>query len=117
MGNSPYDFILNHSELHLKQMDVFVHRTFNSVDLLIFIEGLKRLYKQKNGLEGIFVKYQTNDFQYRRNTQYHSHIPGLRLILVMNVVISDGQDSTIIKQGQHHDHYRSQRIKVKEQDG
>jgi uncharacterized protein (TIGR02757 family) len=61
MGNSPYDFILNHNEQHLKQMDGFVHRTFNSVDLLTFIEGLKHLYKQKNGLEGIFVKYKTND--------------------------------------------------------
>jgi uncharacterized protein (TIGR02757 family) len=61
MGNSPYDFILNHNELHLKQMDDFVHRTFNSDDLLTFIEGLKHLYKHKNGLEGIFVKFQTND--------------------------------------------------------
>ena len=61
MGDSPYDFILNHNEQHLKQMDGFVHRTFNSVDLLTFIEGLKHLYKHKNGLEGIFVKYQTNE--------------------------------------------------------
>lgn len=61
MGNSPYDFILNHNELHLKQMDGFVHRTFNSDDLLTFIEGLKHLYKHKNGLEGIFVKFQTSD--------------------------------------------------------
>jgi uncharacterized protein (TIGR02757 family) len=61
MGDSPYDFILNHNDQHLKNMDGFVHRTFNSVDLLTFIEGLKYLYKNKNGLEGIFVKYQTND--------------------------------------------------------
>jgi uncharacterized protein (TIGR02757 family) len=61
MGDSPYDFIINHREQHLKQIDGFVHRTFNSVDLLTFIEGLKHLYKHKNGLEGIFVKYQTSD--------------------------------------------------------
>ena len=61
MGDSPYDFILNHNEQHLKKMDGFVHRTFNLVDLLTFIEGLKHLYKHKNGLEGIFVKYQTNE--------------------------------------------------------
>jgi uncharacterized protein (TIGR02757 family) len=60
MGYSPYDFIINHKEHHLKQIEGFVHRTFNSVDLLTFIEGLKHLYKHKNGLEGIFVKYQTN---------------------------------------------------------
>lgn len=61
MGDSPYEFILNHNEQQLKKMDGFVHRTFNSVDLLTFIEGLKHLYKHKNGLEGIFVKYQTHD--------------------------------------------------------
>ncbi len=61
MGESPYDFICNHREHHLKRFDGFVHRTFNSLDLLTFIEGLKHLYKDKNGLEGIFVKYQTHD--------------------------------------------------------
>lgn len=61
MGESPYDFIRNHNEHQLKKMDGFVHRTFNSGDLLTFIEGLKHLYKDKDGLEGIFVKYQTHD--------------------------------------------------------
>jgi uncharacterized protein (TIGR02757 family) len=61
MGDSPYDFILNHNEQHLKKIDGFVHRTFNSDDLVTFIEGLKHLYKHKDGLEGIFVKYQTRD--------------------------------------------------------
>jgi uncharacterized protein (TIGR02757 family) len=61
MGDSPYDFIINHKAQHLKQIDGFVHRTFNSVDLLTFIEGLKHLYKNIDGLEGIFMKYQTND--------------------------------------------------------
>jgi uncharacterized protein (TIGR02757 family) len=60
MGTSPYDFILNHNESHLKQMDGFVHRTFNTDDLLTFIEALKNLYKHKNGLERIFVRYQTD---------------------------------------------------------
>jgi uncharacterized protein (TIGR02757 family) len=61
MGNSPYDFIINHEDRHLKQIDGFVHRTFNSDDLLTFIEGLKHLYLHKNGLEGIFSQYQTKD--------------------------------------------------------
>jgi uncharacterized protein (TIGR02757 family) len=61
MGASPYDFLLNHHESHLKKMDGFVHRTFNSEDLLSFIEGLTHLYKNRNGLEGIFVKYQTDE--------------------------------------------------------
>lgn len=61
MGESPYDFIINHKVQHLKQIDGFVHRTFNSDDLLTFIEGLKHLYTNKNGLEGIFTKFQIND--------------------------------------------------------
>lgn len=61
MGDSPYDFIINHKEQHLKQIDGFVYRTFNSVDLLTFIEGLKHLYKHKNGMEGIFVQFKTED--------------------------------------------------------
>lgn len=61
MGNSPYDFILSHNKGQLQKMDGFVHRTFNSDDLLSFIEGLTHLYKNRNGLEGVFVKYQTHE--------------------------------------------------------
>lgn len=61
MGDSPYDFIINHNDLQLKKIDGFVHRTFNSDDLLGFIAGLRHLYKEKKGLEGIFTEYQTNN--------------------------------------------------------
>lgn len=61
MGNSPYDFIMNHKEEHLKKLDGFVHRTFNSTDLLTFISALKHLYRDRNGLEGVFTKYQTSE--------------------------------------------------------
>ena len=61
MGNSPYDFIMNHKDEHLQKIDGFVHRTFNSIDLVTFIEALKYLYKNLNGLEGIFNKYKTSD--------------------------------------------------------
>lgn len=58
MGNSPYDFLLNHRRAHLERMDSFVHRTFNSTDLLYFIYALKHLYLSKSGLEGIFQEHQ-----------------------------------------------------------
>lgn len=61
MGNSPYDFIMNHKDEHLKKIDGFVHRTFNSTDLLTFIEALKYLYLHRNGLEGVFTEYKTSD--------------------------------------------------------
>lgn len=58
MGNSPYDFVLNHKEEHLVRIDGFVHRTFNSTDFLYFIYALKYLYQKKDGLEGVFAKHQ-----------------------------------------------------------
>ncbi|HLO58027.1 MAG TPA: TIGR02757 family protein [Bacteroidales bacterium] len=61
MGDSPYDFILNHKTHHLMKFEGFVHRTFNTDDLVTFINGLRHLYKRANGLEGIFLKYKTVD--------------------------------------------------------
>jgi uncharacterized protein (TIGR02757 family) len=61
MGNSPFDFIMNHKESHLKRIDGFVHRTFNSDDLIYFIKALQYIYKGKNGLEAIFNEYSTKD--------------------------------------------------------
>lgn len=60
MGHSPYDFVMNHRKRDLKKLEGFVHRTFNSDDLLTFIAALKNLYQNKNGLEGIFNNYQTD---------------------------------------------------------
>lgn len=60
MGNSPYDFVINHREEQLERIHGFVHRTFNSTDLLYFIQALKYLYQEKDGLEGIFKQYQTD---------------------------------------------------------
>jgi len=54
MGNSPYDFVMNHKEHHLDNLDGFVHRTFNSADLTYFIKALKHIYTNHNGLETIF---------------------------------------------------------------
>jgi uncharacterized protein (TIGR02757 family) len=54
MGNSPYDFVMSHSEHHLNSFDGFVHRTFNSTDFSFFIKALNHIYTQHNGLEYIF---------------------------------------------------------------
>lgn len=54
MGNSPYDFILNHEEHHLDNLATFVHRTFNGQDFTTFIQALKNIYLNHNGLETLF---------------------------------------------------------------
>ena len=39
LGNSPFDFILNHSDKQLDSIDSFVHRTFNVEDFKYFINS------------------------------------------------------------------------------
>ncbi len=58
MGNSPYDFVMSHSETDLEKLENFVHRTFNSLDLTTFVKGLNHIYTIHNGLEAVFSKNQ-----------------------------------------------------------
>lgn len=59
LGNSPYDFIINHKLKDLDKLDGFVHRTFNSTDLIFFIKSLKNIYLNHSGIEKIFFDYAT----------------------------------------------------------
>ncbi len=57
MGNSPYDFVMEHTESDLDNMPHFVHRTFNAEDFKTFLRALKNIYTNKGGLETIFSQY------------------------------------------------------------
>lgn len=61
IGESPYDYVLSHSDDQLERLDSFVHRTFNGQDFTYFIKALKHIYENHLGLEGIFLKHQTID--------------------------------------------------------
>ncbi len=61
VDNSPYDFIMNSSNDELEVIKSFVHRTFNSTDLIYFLKALQNIYRHKGGLETIFNTYQTSD--------------------------------------------------------
>jgi len=61
MGNSPYDFILNHNEEHLEKLEDFVHRTFNGQDFKCFIKNLKHIYTNHNGMESVFSENIINN--------------------------------------------------------
>lgn len=64
MGNTPYDFIMSHTENDLERLETFVHRTFNGQDFIGFIQALQNIYKIHGGLEAIFAKNQeTNSIQ------------------------------------------------------
>ncbi len=60
MGNSPFDFVLNHKKNHLDNLEGFVHRTFNSTDLSYFIKALQHIYTNHKGLENIFSTNATS---------------------------------------------------------
>lgn len=61
LDNSPYDFVLNHTEQDLERLQHFVHRTFNGNDLITFIKGLRHIYTNHYGLEAIFSSYVMNN--------------------------------------------------------
>lgn len=61
MGNSPYDFIINHKDHHLDDLENFVHRTFNGSDFTTFIKALQNIYQNHNGLEAVFAKHQQKE--------------------------------------------------------
>jgi len=55
MDNAPHEFCLHHSLNALKRLTAFKHRTFNSTDLLYFIEFLKQHYTKHESLETAFT--------------------------------------------------------------
>lgn len=58
MGDSPYDFVMSHTDAQLENVEGFVHRTFNSDDFKTFIKALQHIYTTHNGLELAFAKNQ-----------------------------------------------------------
>jgi uncharacterized protein (TIGR02757 family) len=61
LGNTPYDFVMNHSQGDLEKLSTFVHRTFNGVDLQYFIRSMQHIYLHHGGLEPIFSQNSEKD--------------------------------------------------------
>ena len=59
LGNSPYDFVVNHKPHHLDNIEHFVHRTFNVDDFKYFIIALQHIYLNHGGMENVFSKNAT----------------------------------------------------------
>jgi len=55
MDQSPYDFIVNHTEKDRKNFESFKHRTFNATDTIYFLEFLQNHYKNHESLEDAFL--------------------------------------------------------------
>jgi uncharacterized protein (TIGR02757 family) len=61
LENSPYEFIMNSNNNEIEAVGSFVHRTFNTTDLIYFLKALQHIYSYKGGLETIFTAYKTSD--------------------------------------------------------
>jgi uncharacterized protein (TIGR02757 family) len=57
MGDAPYDFIMNFSDVDAEKFSGFKHRTFNEYDLIFFIKSLQNIYLNHGGLEAVFSKH------------------------------------------------------------
>ncbi|WP_108804004.1 TIGR02757 family protein [Aquimarina sp. Aq107] len=69
LGNSPHDYVMNHSETTLENLEGFVHRTFNSKDLSYFIKALQNIYNKFGDLESFFSQY--NEEAFLQNAIHH----------------------------------------------
>ena len=63
MGNSPFDFVMNHTEENLEKFDGFVHRTFNADDFKFFVKSLKNIYTNHGGLETVLQNKASDNYQ------------------------------------------------------
>jgi uncharacterized protein (TIGR02757 family) len=61
MENEPYRFVMEHSERDLKDLQGFVHRTFQAEDLKFFITSLRDIYSRYHTLEDVFLEGITPD--------------------------------------------------------
>lgn len=61
LDHSPYEFIMNSSKEEMEMIKSFVHRTFNSIDLIYFLKALQHVYRYRGGLETIFSIHKTSE--------------------------------------------------------
>jgi uncharacterized protein (TIGR02757 family) len=59
MDNAPFDFVVHHTEKDLLPLRHFKHRTFNTTDLMYFIEWMQWYYARENSLENAFSSFIT----------------------------------------------------------
>ncbi len=62
MGQTPHDFVMEHTPEQLDELQSFVHRTFNGIDLSYFITALRYLYTLHTDLESFFTPYASEAF-------------------------------------------------------
>jgi uncharacterized protein (TIGR02757 family) len=75
MDNEPYEFVLHHSEEELRNLEGFVHRTFNFTDLLYFMAFFRHHYNQHDSLEDAFLPAADMEVSLSRFHDYFFSLP------------------------------------------
>jgi len=78
MNMKPYAFCMKHTDNDLKRLMEFRHRTFNSTDLLYFIEFFKYHYSKHESLETAFTMH--GDDMEKMLTGFHHYFFSLEHI-------------------------------------
>jgi uncharacterized protein (TIGR02757 family) len=55
MDNNPYEFIKCSTPDDLARFSKFVHRTFNGIDCIFFMKGLKEIYSRYDSMEDVII--------------------------------------------------------------
>jgi len=66
MDYAPFEFIVGIETVDLKRFSSFVHRTFNGIDCVFFLESLSNIYKNSGGMEVIFSKPVQNGMSVKK---------------------------------------------------
>jgi uncharacterized protein (TIGR02757 family) len=56
MDREPFEFVRSADSIDMDRLDSFVHRTFNSNDVSLFVRALREVYKEHGGLEQVFTQ-------------------------------------------------------------
>lgn len=75
MDWAPYDFILHHKPQDRKRLYGFVHRTFQTDDLLYLVERIQRWYQTHESLEDAFLHDEGRCIDmYHALSGFHTHM-------------------------------------------
>ena len=58
----------------------------------------------------------SDDSQHRGDCQHEPHVPGFGLVLVLDVVVGDRKDGSVVEQRDHDNHDGGHRVEIEDQD-
>ena len=73
MSHSPHHFVLHASKNEIDKCLNFCYRTFQGIDFLTFILGLRNIYKNHKGLEACFYTQNESNCAHQHHSTSTAH--------------------------------------------